>query len=288
MVLGILRETHVTSAMRRVFVGAVVVTLFLIFVFTGLSLRSVGVCKIYDSVVRHDAWKDIFDDPLHPDKSDCRELFARPASDEEFYTTSYIEHRGNFERELKRIHGDRFILGNSFDSKVQPRLYYWLAGRPWVNTICETGFNAGHSTLQWLTGNDDTVVYSFDIGKYNYTRPMAHYMNKTFPGRLHLMIGDSRETVPHFSDSNVKCDVVVVDGGHSREVALADLRNMQVVANMERHVIVFDDLPCGRAEFVPDLGVAWNQMRADGHIVERYACSEQPMKLKGFTIGYYV
>ena len=159
-----------------------------------------------------------------------------------------------------------------------------------MKTVCETGFNAGHSTLQWLTGSDDTIVYSFDIGSFKYTRPMADYLNKTFPGRLHLVIGDSRETLPHFSDSNrdVKCEVVIVDGGHSREVALSDLRNMRVVANMERHVIVFDDLPRGPATFLTALGEAWNQMRTDGHLVERYACTEQPTKRRGFTVGYYV
>ena len=77
-------------------------------------------------------------------------------------------------------------------------------------------------------------------------------------------------------------------GGHTREVGLGDLRNMQVLANMQRHVLVFDDLPSGYAKFLTALGEAWNQMRADGHIVERYACTEQPTKLKGFTVGYYV
>ncbi|KAI0221060.1 hypothetical protein LSAT2_027517, partial [Lamellibrachia satsuma] len=186
-----------------VFAGAAVVTFFLICVFTARSIWIVGVFKTSDSVVGHEAWKGMFVDPLNPDKSDCRALFARPASDDDFYPTSYIEHRGNFERELSRVHGEGFVMGHSGGSDPQSRFYYWLAGRPWVKTVCETGFNAGHSTLQWLTGSDDTIVYSFDIGSFKYTRPMADYLNKTFPGRLHLVIGDSLETLPHFSDSNL-------------------------------------------------------------------------------------
>ena len=263
---------------------------FLVHMFLGQSPWDHRVSKIYDSDIRHDTWKDMFDDPLHPDKSDCRALFAAPASDKDFYPTSYIEHRRNFEGQLKQTYSNRHVLGNSGGSVGQSRFYYWLARRPWVKTICEIGFNAGHSTLQWLTGSDDTVVYSFDIGEYDYTRPMAGYLNKTFPGRLHLTFGNSLETVPRFTatNRNVKCDVVVVDGGHTREVGLGDLRNMQVLANMQRHVLVFDDLPSGYAKFLTALGEAWNQMRADGHIVERYACTEQPTKLKGFTVGYYV
>ena len=106
MISDILKETHAMLAMRRVFEGAAVVTFFLICVFTARSIWIVGVFKTYDSVVGHDAWKGMFVDPLDPDKSDCRALFARPASDDDFYPTSYIEHRGNFERELSRIHGE--------------------------------------------------------------------------------------------------------------------------------------------------------------------------------------
>ena len=101
MISDILKETHAMLAMRRVFEGAAVVTFFLICVFTARSIWIVGVFKTYDSVVGHDAWKGMFVDPLDPDKSDCRALFARPASDDDFYPTSYIEHRGNFERELR-------------------------------------------------------------------------------------------------------------------------------------------------------------------------------------------
>ena len=121
---------------------------------------------------RADSWKDIFDDTIHCDKSDCRALFDHPNADEDFYSAVYLEHRRQFKRKIDQVIAGHYnlIMGNSGDLKSQSRLYYWLAGRAWVNTIFETGVNAGHSTLQWLAGNNHTKVYSFDIGMYNYTR----------------------------------------------------------------------------------------------------------------------
>ena len=146
-------------------------------------------------------WKIIFDEPLNPDRTDCLTLFDKPKLDEDFYSPNYLEHRRQLGATLKRITdtekrkgNKRNVLeGHSGLYRYQSRLYHWLAGRPWVNTICETGFNAGHGTLQWLTGSDHAHVYSFDIGSHYYTRPMADYLNRTFPGRLHITFGDSTQ-----------------------------------------------------------------------------------------------
>ena len=218
---------------------------------------------------RRDTWKGIFDEPLSPDTTDCLRLLDKPESDEDFYTATYLEQRRHFEATVKRIYeaeldkGSKrtFIEGNSGGVRHQSRLYHWLAGRPWVNTICETGFNAGHSTLQWLTGSDHAKVYSFDIGSNYYIRPMADYLNRTFPGRLHLTIGNSLKTVPRFAAScrDVKCDVIVVDGGHSYDVALGDQRNFRDLANVERNVLVVDDKDADGVKS------AWKETQTAGH-----------------------
>ncbi|KAI0224803.1 hypothetical protein LSAT2_024164 [Lamellibrachia satsuma] len=242
---------------------------------------------------RHDAWKSIFDDTLHPDKSDCRQLLAQPVADEDFYTASYIEHRRNMEPKVLAANGGRRRMeGHSGQVKNQFRLYYWLARLSWVNTICEIGFNAGHSALQFLAASEKVTVYSFDIGQHNYTRPMANYLGDTFHGRLHLTIGNSLKAVPRFAETHhdVKCDVVIVDGGHTYNVAVDDLRNMGALANKDHHVLVFDDYPTlfKEGKYMTDLGKAWNTMRADGLVIERYACTEHPKKGRGFVVGYYL
>ena len=107
---------------------------------------------------------------------------------------------------------------------------------------------------------------------------------------MQLIIGNSLETVRRFSTNNpdVQCDLIVVDGGHTMDVALGDLQNLRAMANMQHHVLVVNDLPSTIHRFLMAIGYAWNKMLADGHIVERYACTEHPKKKKGFVIGYYI
>jgi len=237
-------------------------------------------------------WKSIFDEPLNPDKTDCLILFDKPKLDEDFYSPNYLKHRQQLDAELKCItdaeiekgNNPSGIEGNSGLYKYQSRLYHWLAGRPWVNTICETGFNAGHGTLQWLTGSDHAHVYSFDIGYHYYTRPMADYLNRTFPGRLHLTYGDSLMTVPRFADRHpeVKCDVILVDGGHSHSVAIGDLRNFRKLVNVERNVLVLDDT------YMEPVSTAWIEAQAAGLTVQRFACTDKSTFNRSYVVGYYV
>ena len=244
------------------------------------------------SAIRKQSWKSIFDDVIHPDKLNCDALLNDPDRDEDFYSRPYLEHRRKFQAVLRRVTGTRPVEGNSGNFESQLRLYYYLARQPWVSTICEIGFNAGHSTLQWLAGNDKAIVYSFDIGEHGYTRPMFTYLQRRFPGRLNVTIGDSRKTIPRFSATNrhVKCDLVIVDGGHTYDIALADLINMRALANADHNVLVFDDYlsTFGGVYLLRELGVPWNKMRADGFVVERYACTLGQDKNRGFVVGYYV
>ena len=237
-----------------------------------------------------ETWKDMFDDPLRPEHVDCRHLFSKPTTDEDFYTSSFLEHRRHFNAILNTAKTrQRRMEGHSGEVRSQSRLYYWLSRRPWVKTICEIGFNAGHSTLQWLAASDDVIVYSFDLGEHAYTRPMAAYFSQTFLGRFHLNIGDSLHTVPLYARNHpdVKCDVLVVDGGHSYEVAYGDLVNMRALANRNHHVLIFDDYP-GLSDLLPELGLAWDRLRSEGYVVDKYACAEGPTRKRGFVVGYYI
>ena len=94
-----------------------------------------------------------------------------------------------------------------------------------TTTVCETGFNLGHSSLLWLQTNPRVKVFSFDLGIHPYVKPSAEYINQYFPGRLTLIIGDSRETLPRFAKANpnIKCDLFFVDGGHENNVPQSDM-----------------------------------------------------------------
>ena len=241
---------------------------------------------------RQVTWESIFDEPLNPDKTNCLKLFDKPKLDKDFYSPNYLQHRQQLDARLKNLTGPgvlhhvrpEVIEGNSGLYTYQSRLYHWLAGRPWVNTVCETGFNAGHSTLQWLTGSDYAKVYSFDIVSHYYTRPMADYLKRTFPGRLHITFGDSLETLPRFAagHSEVKCDIILVDGGHRYSVAMGDLRNFRKLANVDRNVLILDDTN------TQPISTAWNEAQAEGFTVQIFACTDKRKNNRSFVVGYYV
>ena len=173
-------------------------------------------------------------------------------------------------------------------------LYLLLARQKWVVNVCEIGFNAGHSAIAWLTGSNRTLLYSFDLGNHYYARPMAEYIVSLFPGRISVILGDSKVTVPKFSSENkerISCDVIVIDGDHSFDGALADLRNMRSLANSKNNIVILDDYPNTYPDMVKSVGPAWIQARQESFVgnVFNCICYTQPQAwgLHGFTLGYY-
>ena len=174
--------------------------------------------------------------------------------------------------------------GHSGQVAEQTKVLHYIASLPFVKTICETGFNAGHSSFNYLTANDQVIVHSFDLGAHTYTRPMARFLNETFPGRLFVHFGDSTVTIPQFIKDNPKfrCDFILVDGGHTYPVATADLNNFIPIASPNLNLIMFDDYPTnwGRG-----FGKAWEDVRSAGKIREFMRCeSAVAKKNRGFVM----
>ena len=114
--------------------------------------------------------------------------------------------------------------------------YQELARLEFVHTVCEIGFNVGQSAITWLTAKPDLKLYSFDIGG-KLPEKMGRALEKLFPDRFKLTIGDSTKTVPLWIEQGVKCDIVFIDGGHMYPIVHADILNMQKAAAKE-HIIV--------------------------------------------------
>jgi predicted O-methyltransferase YrrM len=107
--------------------------------------------------------------------------------------------------------------------------------------VLEIGFNGGHSSEIFLQ-NSTANVYSFDIGDHDYVLLGKRNLDKRFPGRHTLIIGDSGITVPMFANySHIKFDVLFIDGNHEYDAALRDLVNCAHVAAPNAFVI-FDDV----------------------------------------------
>lgn len=120
---------------------------------------------------------------------------------------------------------------------------FGLARLPGVKKIAEIGFNAGKSSYVFLAAKPDTTVVSFDLGEYDYVQLAKEIIDTEFPGEHELIIGDSTVTVPayHKAHPELKFDLIFIDGGHSYEVAKADIENMKKFAHKDT-ILVTDDL----------------------------------------------
>ena len=200
------------------------------------------------------------------------------------YSDKYMQQKREFDLHLKKVDNNAAIAeGHSGQREVisQYRFYNQIAQEPWVKVICETGFNAGHSAFQWLVSSANTTkLFSFDICGHPYTLPMAEYITATFPGRFSLTCGDSTKTLPLMINLIHQCDLVIVDGGHSYDVALKDLFNFQKLANRDHHLVIIDDVPA-----IDDVIKAWEKAKSRSVLTEIFMCKASLMR--GIGVGVY-
>ena len=141
----------------------------------------------------------------------------------------------------------------------------------------------------WLNSNPHLHVYSFDIGRHGYTRPMVKVLQRMFPGRLNVTLGDSRKTLPNFRKMypNVKCDLTIIDGGHKGDVPRLDFENFyNMVEPLSDNLVILDDWPS--TYFVPkDEGTMWLNAVEKGKIQTLRQCMNKKSR-KGMTIGQFL
>jgi len=134
--------------------------------------------------------------------------------------------------------------GHTGPQRMQQAWYLAAAALPCVHTICEIGLNAGHSATVWLSAKPHIRLFSFDLGNKPYTFEAVKYLIGKFPGRLTLTFGNSMDTVPMLTPQlRGSCDIVVVDGGHTEDLAWHDIQNMRKLANSDS-ILIIDDVNC--------------------------------------------
>ena len=116
-----------------------------------------------------------------------------------------------------------------------------LTSKPNIR-VMEIGFNAGHSAEVFLKNNPTLELTSFDLGVHDYSSRAKEFIDMLYPNRHTLILGDSTVTVPKFSSEhpNAIFDVIFIDGGHTYDIATADILNCKMLAHKDT-IVILDD-----------------------------------------------
>jgi predicted O-methyltransferase YrrM len=132
----------------------------------------------------------------------------------------------------QRAHYQALVQGLVADRPGQP-----------VNVL-EAGFNAGLSAAAFLEASAQVHVVSCDLADHPIVVACAEHLRSRFADRLHLVMGDTRETLPRFgTEAGARFDLVLIDGGHDEATCRADVINARTVAGPGAVVIVDDLMP---------------------------------------------
>jgi predicted O-methyltransferase YrrM len=190
------------------------------------------------------------------------------------------------------------VTGRSWEGSAdQDELEYLasIARRPRIKLIGEIGFNAGLSSYTFLEANPEAIVYSFDLGEHHYVRAAKEHIDDEFPGRHHLILGDSLKTVQEFHRQHpgLRFDLIFVDGGHAYDVAKGDLMNMRRLAAPRAWLLTDDLTPWKRWGKGPTR--AWLEATRNGVVeqLELYRDGERVDKIeppgdRSWVLGRYL
>jgi hypothetical protein len=134
--------------------------------------------------------------------------------------------------------------------------------------VGEIGFNAGFSTLAFLSSDAKVQVVSFDIGRHEIVHHAKEFVDAHYPGRHELIIGDSPLSIPRYAVEHpaVSFDMVFIDGGHDYETVRRDIYNMKILSHPGTSVVIDDLTPWLAWGEGPTR--AWSQAISQGMIVE--------------------
>ena len=138
--------------------------------------------------------------------------------------------------------------------------------------VMEIGFNAGHSAEVFLKNNPTLELTSFDLGEYEYVSTAKEFIDMIYPNRHTLILGDSTTTVPKFIKENpdVTFDVIFIDGGHTYDIARADILNCKMLAHKDTIVILDDTYYRSDWTFsyIPDINKVWIEQVSSNFLTE--------------------
>lgn len=140
---------------------------------------------------------------------------------------------------------------------------------PTVKCILDLGFNAGHSSESFLRFFPNATVVSFDIGTHSYVKPAKEVIDRVYPGRHTLVLGDSNLTIPAF-EAPCPFDVIFIDGGHHYDTVKTDIKNCKRLAHDQTLVLIDDTVrkPEWNQKYNKGPTQAWLEAISNQEIIE--------------------
>lgn len=186
---------------------------------------------------------------------------------------------------------EKKMEGGSYQGgmEIERLLYYSVARNKCIKTICEIGFNTGHSALLWLLANPTATIVEFDLFRYPYNFLGEKFLfdhHELNASRMSIHKGDSKIEVNAFfqKNPNFKCDLLSVDGSHDYGDALEDVSNMMKLANPEWNVLLVDDTNCN-SSFCVDAVIAEHVRRGNVEVVKAISLMKGT---RGITLLHYL
>lgn len=167
-----------------------------------------------------------------------------------------------------------------------------------INTICELGFNAGHSSLLFLETIRHAKVYSFDLGDVRWSKGNSILFSKIYGDLFTYVLGDSMQTISNFLNK-ISCDVVFADGAKDFDHRYGDVKNFRNISypgalvfmdeichpDCASGAVTANDPKCKLGEYYPTT-LAYNKLSQDG-ILSVKNCVPTPTPFDEFCLGVY-
>jgi hypothetical protein len=190
--------------------------------------------------------------------------------------------------ELQRIaDADKNSMGHS--GNVDQTLANFLVvhdTRGDTHTVCEIGFNVGHSAATFLTALPHVTRYiAFDVvWASSVTQGMTYLQEQHRGTAFELVKGESQVTVPVFAAAHpgLSCDVFHIDGGHNDGVPAIDFENVMALVSVGS-IVMFDDCDCNSRYCVEPTQVFEGAIAAGR--LERVPFAKISYQFKGTCVG---
>jgi predicted O-methyltransferase YrrM len=175
-------------------------------------------------------------------------------------------------------------MGQIYQLPQEVEFYTAAARLPGVATICEVGFNAGHSAAVFLLANPESTYVGFDTMGLRWSAASLAFAQRLFPGRVRIVPGLSTDTLP--AHAAPRCDLLSIDGEHAGETPFLDIANGRAASHAGGYVLMDD-----WSSTSPDVKAAWARALSEGLLAE-VMCVDDGVYIgryhKAWCLGRYV